>query len=156
MNSAPKEIELPALDHTREERQTGIEYASCDDPNDEEMAADLACRERQLLATIAELRASLTREREQAEEIAKLEARIAELEGKGDGWIDVKQELPPEGEPCLIVWSNVVQYLTYARFEGDWYPYHSDPDDDPELDEDVNEVTHWQPLPAPPAKEPTK
>jgi len=66
------------------------------------------------------------------------------------GWIDVKHKLPDDGEPVLIVWSGVVQHLTYARFEGCWYPYHEDPDDFQAMNEDINLVTLWQYLPSAP------
>ena len=73
-------------------------------------------------------------------------------------WIEIKEgcEMPEDGEPVIIVWSGVVQHLTYARFEGTWYPYHEDPEDFIGLNEDINLVSHWTLLPAPPSTEATK
>jgi len=79
--------------------------------------------------------------------------RIAALEESGK-WISVQQEPPPEGEPLLIVWKGVVQHLTYMLYEGEWYPYHADPDDRWGIEDGLTTVTHWRELPAPPT-EPT-
>jgi hypothetical protein len=81
----------------------------------------------------------------------ELKAELQSLRDKESAsWIDIKQKLPPEGVPLIIVWSGVVQHLTYARYEGRWYPYHEDPDEF--LDDVDSLVTHWMPLPSAPAK----
>lgn len=67
--STPKEIELPALD-AEYQRDKPWEIA----PGYDEPTQQLHCRERQLLATIAERDAALTREREKDEEIARLKS----------------------------------------------------------------------------------
>jgi len=79
--------------------------------------------------------------------------RIAALEESGK-WISVQQEPPPEGEPLLIVWKGVGQHLTYMLYEGEWYPYHADPDDRWGIEDGLTTVTHWRELPAAPT-EPT-
>lgn len=85
---APKEIELPALD-AEYQRDKPWEIA----PGYDEPTQQLHCRERQLLATIAERDASLTREREKDEEIARLKAALEEavaiFNGElGSDWAD--------------------------------------------------------------------
>lgn len=80
-------------------------------------------------------------------------------------WIDVKQELPPTGKWCLVVWNGHVQRVAYKRVGhgfacADGYSWESAiaVGDSVMPDEDV---THWMPyptlrlnpLPATPAKE---
>jgi hypothetical protein len=73
-----------------------------------------------------------------------------------DGWISVEDRLPKNGVPCLVVYSGVVQFVAYARVchgfncsEGYAWTTMEEIEADDIPDE---QVTHWQPLPAPPRK----
>ena len=70
-------------------------------------------------------------------------------------WTSVKQAMPEEGEPVLIVWNGVVQHLTYNLNGGEWYAHHQDPDE--EIAIQYGLVTYWMTLPpAPPEPNPVE
>lgn len=81
----------------------------------------------------------------------------------GNEWISVKDELPPEGKPCLLyqTWPPGTMFnLRLDRLErtkislggmirtGDFLNYENQFGDDY-----MKHVTHWMPLPLPPAKD---
>jgi hypothetical protein len=74
-------------------------------------------------------------------------------------WISVKDKLPKEGSQVLVVWTitfldiveqfREVAYFYTNRITGKWYFEHSCPDGQIK----ITNVTHWMPLPPPPAGE---
>jgi Protein of unknown function (DUF551) len=84
--------------------------------------------------------------------------RIATFEASGK-WISVDQELPKEETSVLIIHRGDVKIgerrWEYPTFEESYRPfwYWDDPNDDGK-DWECPDVTHWQPIPAPPT-EPT-
>lgn len=88
-NSAPKEIELPALDVTDDDWERAKDNVP---PHLRDAYAQVACRERQLLATIAERDASLTREREKDEEIKSLKKRLRNSQISIDDYAQTKRD----------------------------------------------------------------
>ena len=60
-------------------------------------------------------------------------------------WISVKERLPGNGSVVLAVteYRHSVSTPTLLWIDGDWFTY-----DGYKL---LSEVTHWQPLPAPPS-----
>jgi Protein of unknown function (DUF551) len=67
-------------------------------------------------------------------------------------WTSVKDRLPPYGIPVLVVYHGVVQHTAYARDVGEWRAAgFEDSDSMPE-----SFVSHWMPLPDPPAPVPPK
>lgn len=83
-----------------------------------------------------------------------LESAISAVESEGDGWIKIKDgcEMPAEGADILfnIPWCYGVEKGRY--FSGRWISDRTSPYGD-QISFDVEEATHWQPLPAPPTKE---
>ena len=64
-----------------------------------------------------------------------------------DKWISVEQELPEEGQLCIMFGNGVVQHALYSldSESGEWWPQDDDFDAAP-----ISTFTHWMPLPAPP------
>ncbi len=62
-------------------------------------------------------------------------------------WISVKERMPPYGYPVLVVYHGVVQFVAYARDIGEWRAANDDETD--HMPESF--VSHWMPLPDPPA-----
>lgn len=84
-------------------------------------------------------------DRRNREELEVARARIAELEA-ARRWVPVGERLPAQLEAVLVC-NNAGAFSTYfsawRSFSNEWFI-----DDD--LDEKIENVTHWQPLPAAP------
>lgn len=102
--------------------------------------------------------------------IPRIDARLAQLEAENKqlrealslrpadpAWISASERLPVTGSLCWIVWAGTVQTMAYRRFglgfacaDGyAWEDEYGQGDSIPDA-----EVTHWQPLPAPPLASP--
>ncbi|HWF62968.1 MAG TPA: DUF551 domain-containing protein [Nitrospira sp.] len=73
-------------------------------------------------------------------------------------WISVKERKPTTGAPCWIIWSGVVQLVSYRRAGigfacADGYEWEQAIDIGCDAIPD-KEVTHWQYIPAPPEEKP--
>ncbi|MFV8849563.1 DUF551 domain-containing protein [Serratia fonticola] len=75
-----------------------------------------------------------------------------------DGWIPCAERMPEPETPVLIMLNGTIRkgaiFWEHPTFEegGQPFKYWDDPDNDGQ-DWEVFDVTHWQPLPAPPTTE---
>lgn len=79
--------------------------------------------------------------------------------GESDGWISVKDQLPSDGQKCIvsdhIKWTrngktgtyDQVHILTF-RIDGEETSWDQEDGDDHYCE--LNQISHWQPLPKPP------
>lgn len=66
-------------------------------------------------------------------------------------WIDVNDKMPKKGQDFLVYCASLdIQYCAYFGHYAysDRMAFYST-----EMDAIIKDVTHWQPLPEPPAKE---
>jgi hypothetical protein len=82
--------------------------------------------------------------------VAMIAARDADIRAEAVRWIPVGERLPPLGEYVAAVAYGQVQSVLF-RWDGEsWYWDEQEEEVDPVS---RDEITHWQPLPAPPAAE---
>ena len=74
-------------------------------------------------------------------ELTKLTAKVAELEG--DGWVSVDDRLPEDG--VLILYYFEITGISVGKYDSETNTFYG------KLGFLCGDVTHWQPLPKPPA-----
>ena len=68
---------------------------------------------------------------------------------EGAGWVSVEERLPKSEDAVLVCAGNHVKVIEIAHLDGkDWRLFD-------ERGNALHFVTHWMPLPAPPAKRPS-
>ena len=75
-----------------------------------------------------------------------LEYIYQELQNEGIGWIPVSERLP-ENTNLVIIFDRFRKLGQYISSTNGWY------DEDSNLEFPNENVTHWQPLPAPPEQD---
>lgn len=73
---------------------------------------------------------------------------MGELAVGGQKWISVNEELPPEDRDVWAIQEDGVQ-LRALRNGGEWFEHNCAGEFEPPN----RDITHWQPLPAPPSGE---
>lgn len=65
-----------------------------------------------------------------------------------DGWVACSERMPEEGDDMIVFTDDIVMSgISYSKKKG-FYIQALEYDDD----EPIDNVTHWMPLPSPPAK----